>query len=100
MAVVVVVAVVVGGVERHISVQLCANIKLNKTVKSALTGERVREFETLYSSFVTDIEADCYTLSGGSWVEGVTPRMLENRSRAASSWTKKGLLVTGNNDTN
>merc|ERR1712179_390120 len=40
-------------------------------------------------------EAVCYTLSEGIWVEGVTPRMLKIRPGAASSWTQKGLFVTG-----
>ena len=39
--------------------------------------------------------SDCYTLSNGRWVDKVIPRMLKSRSRAASSWTKKGLFVTG-----
>ena len=59
-----------------------------------LTGERERDRKTHKG---IDCEADCYTHSEGRWVVGVTPRMLERRSRAAASWTKKGLFVTGNN---
>ena len=58
-----------------------------------LTGEREHDRETHEG---IDLESDCYTLSEGRWVSGATPRMLQRRSRAAASWTKKGLFVTGN----
>merc|ERR1712179_816929 len=62
----------------------------------AVIGEQLTVCGGVYGGdSVPDIKADCYTLSGGRWVEGVTPRMLERRYLAGSSWTKKGLLVTG-----
>jgi len=62
----------------------------------AVIGEQLTVCGGVYGGdSVLDIKADCYTLSGGRWMEGVTPRMLERRYLAGSSWTKKGLLVTG-----
>jgi len=37
----------------------------------------------------------CFTLYNGAWVSHITPNMLNRRSYAAASWTKKGLFVTG-----
>merc|ERR1712179_248437 len=42
----------------------------------------------------------CFTLYNGAWVSHITPNMLNRRSYGAASWTKKGLFVTGGQNSN